>query len=118
MCIGPLKNTSCQRIVFAEEYAHPEARGRWIEGPGEPRTNYFSREWERVLMVAPSAQYWGYGRTWVHLPIKPDDPYDTAAEAIIKVDPSLSFETLERLREALEVARTSEAADGVVKPNP
>jgi len=40
-CIKLLLNTSCERIVFVEEYPHVEARRLW-EGAG--------RLWEQLLV--------------------------------------------------------------------
>lgn len=37
-CIKSLANTSCQRLVFAAEYPHPEAQEYWLRIPG--------RSWE------------------------------------------------------------------------
>ena len=31
LCIEKLLKTSCQRIVFLQEYPHPAAKIRWIE---------------------------------------------------------------------------------------
>lgn len=40
-CIKLLLNTTCERIVFVEEYPHPEARKLW-ESAG--------RAWEQLLV--------------------------------------------------------------------
>jgi dCMP deaminase len=49
-CVKLLLNTSARRIVFAEEYSHPEARLRWL-GPTSSR--YHERTWEHVPLVMP-----------------------------------------------------------------
>jgi dCMP deaminase len=33
-CVKVLRNTSCKRIIFLEEYPHPEAKDRWLRMPG------------------------------------------------------------------------------------
>lgn len=47
-CVKLLQNTSCQRIVFAEPYAHDApARERWLRRP-EGRGAIWERTWEHV----------------------------------------------------------------------
>jgi dCMP deaminase len=86
-CIGPLLNTSCQRIVFAEKYPHTEAKKRWLgwlEGFPDYRLNpnnpCFPNDAYRLLIAVPWAEIWGQweGKTWIYLPIKPDDTKDSA----------------------------------------
>ena len=38
-CVKLLMNTSCRRIVFAEEYPHADASGLWLQSGNE-------RTWE------------------------------------------------------------------------
>lgn len=32
-CLRMLLNTSCRRIIFAEEYPHPESKDLWLTSP-------------------------------------------------------------------------------------
>ncbi len=41
-CVKSLMGTGCRRIVFAEEYPHPEAKARWL------RNGAAAREWMQL----------------------------------------------------------------------
>lgn len=45
ICIRALINTSCERIVFLEEYPHPDAKLRWLGSRRivHPKTQHFPR---------------------------------------------------------------------------
>lgn len=52
LCVRMLANTSATRIVFLEEYPHPESGARWLRKPG--------RTWEQVDLLSLNMTIEGY----------------------------------------------------------
>jgi len=55
-CVRLLLNTSCERIVFCEEYPHPQAKQEWLFEP--------VRAWSGRVLEVPNGR-----RTWEQLSV-------------------------------------------------